>query len=322
MSYHPSISIIVPIYNAGEHFSPCMDSLLHQTFTDIEIICVVDCPTDGTDQLVKAYAAKDDRIVVVHNKTNLHVGESRNVGLRVARGQYVGFSDHDDLHELQMYERLFEATDGGYMDVVWGTIRYDDNGKIIVKYPPILPGGRFESMYAHYTSRYNVLVTTNLYRRDFLLQNNIWFEDTHVMRAEDMFFNLEVLGLCKMDRVKSLPEPFYTHLMTADGFGYTYAYNNTKKQLVLIDKSLRFLESIGADEEFVHRFIYLLTIRLYTGFRFEIREHGLLSALKMEKDLMQNNAMCRDLLRNTEIQPIPKTIPKTIFIKMLKYLSK
>lgn len=317
----PYVSIIMPVHNAGDSFAPCMDSLLNQTFTDIEIICVVDCPSDGTDQLVKAYAEKDERIVVVQNKTNLHVGESRNVGLRVARGQYVGFSDRDDLHEVQMYERLVEATDGGRMDVVWGTVRYDDNGKIIVKYPPVLPLGKLESIYAHYSSRYNVLVTTNLYRKDFLLQNNIWFEDTCVMRAEDLFFNLVVLGRCQLDRVKSQSEQLYTHLMTANGFGYTYAYNNTAKQLVLIDKTLRFLESIGAGEEFIHRFNYLLTLRLYTGFRFEIRENGLLNALKMEKELMQNNELCQHLLRNTEIQAVPRaTIPKTIFIKMLKFI--
>lgn len=323
MDVTPLISIVVPVYNAGSYLRPCMDSLIGQTYRNIEIICVVDCPTDGSDKVIEEYAARDSRIVIVYNENNLHVGESRNVGLKIAKGEYIGFSDHDDLHDSGMYERLMELSRGGQVDVVWSAIRYDDNGKNKVKYPPISPSGNKESMYLLYSISYNTLVTTNIYRKNFLLQNNIRFEDTRVMRAEDLFFNLLVLGYCKMECMESLKEPLYTHLMTEESFGYTYSYNNTTKQLVLIDKTLRFLESIGAGEEFIHRFNYLLTLRLYTGFRFEIRENGLLNALKMEKDLMQNNELCQHLLRNTEIQPVPKaTIPKTIFIKMLKFLSK
>ena len=323
MDATPVISIVVPVYNAGSYLRPCMDSLIGQTLHEIEIICVLDCPTDGSDRVIEEYAAKDNRIVVIRNEEQLHVGESRNVGLRAARGQYIGFSDHDDLHESVMYERLIELSKGEQVDVIWGAIRYDDNGNEKIKYPPISPNGNEESMYSLYSSCYNTLVTTNLYRKEFLLRNSVLFEDTRVMRAEDLFFNLKVLGCCKKDRMRSLNEPYYTHLMTEESFGYTYAYNNTAKQLVLIDKTLHFLESIEAGEEFIHRFNYLLTLRLYTGFRFEIRENGLLNALKMEKDLMQSNKLCQHLLRNTEIQPVPKaTIPKRVFIKMLVFLSK
>ena len=58
----PKVSIIVPIYNAGEYLTSCLDSLINQTLKEIEIICVLDCPTDGSDKIVKEFAEKDERI--------------------------------------------------------------------------------------------------------------------------------------------------------------------------------------------------------------------------------------------------------------------
>ena len=107
----PLVSIILPVYNAGEYLRPCLDTLINQTLRNIEIICVLDCPTDGSDKVVEEYAEKDHRIVVIRNEQNLHIGESRNAGIRAAKGEYIGFSDHDDPHELDMYEKLYIATE-------------------------------------------------------------------------------------------------------------------------------------------------------------------------------------------------------------------
>ena len=76
----PKVSIVVPVYNAGEYIKPCLDTLTKQTLHDIEIICVLDCPTDGTDKVVDAYAQQDDRIKVLKNEHNMNIGESRNRG--------------------------------------------------------------------------------------------------------------------------------------------------------------------------------------------------------------------------------------------------
>ena len=76
----PKVSIIVPVYNAGSYFSKLLDSLTGQTLKEIEIILVLDCPTDGSDRVAEEYAARDGRIVLVRNRENLHVGFSRNEG--------------------------------------------------------------------------------------------------------------------------------------------------------------------------------------------------------------------------------------------------
>jgi len=116
----PKVSVIVPVHNAGERITACLDTLVNQTLQEIEIILVLDCPTDGSDIVARKYAKNDERIIIVENKTNLHIGNSRNCGLAIARGEYVGFSDHDDYRELTMYEELYTYAQHSNSDVVLG----------------------------------------------------------------------------------------------------------------------------------------------------------------------------------------------------------
>ena len=100
------VSVIVPIYNAGENLVRCLDTIVNQTLKDIEIILVLDCPTDGSDVIAKNFAQQDSRIIILENTTNLHIGESRNRGIEIAKGEYLHFSDHDDYRELDMLEKI------------------------------------------------------------------------------------------------------------------------------------------------------------------------------------------------------------------------
>lgn len=103
------VSIVVPVYNAEKTIERTLNSLCGQTLREIEIICVLDKPTDNSVSLVKAMAEMDDRIVIIENDRNKGVAESRNVGMKHARGQYIGFSDNDDFQEKEMYEILYET---------------------------------------------------------------------------------------------------------------------------------------------------------------------------------------------------------------------
>ena len=80
----PKVSIIVPIYNAGKFLEKCLDTLVNQTLKDIEIILVLDCPTDGSDRIAREYTEKDPRIRLIVNEQNLNIGLSRNEGLKIA----------------------------------------------------------------------------------------------------------------------------------------------------------------------------------------------------------------------------------------------
>lgn len=102
-------SILVAIYNAGQTLPRCLDSLLSQTHTDLEIICIDDASTDRSASIVSDYASRDNRIVFLRNATNQGPAVARNKGLEVATGDIIGFLDSDDWYAPDTVARLVKV---------------------------------------------------------------------------------------------------------------------------------------------------------------------------------------------------------------------
>lgn len=102
----PKISVIIPLYNVEQYVRECLDSVVNQTFRDLEIICVNDGSTDGTLAILEEYAAKDSRIRVITQK-NEGQGEAKNVGLSAATGDYIQFVDSDDYLDLNACQTAY-----------------------------------------------------------------------------------------------------------------------------------------------------------------------------------------------------------------------
>ena len=120
------ISVIVPVYNVEPYLPQCLDSLIEQTFNDIEIICVNDGSTDGSLNVLNHYAAKDSRIKVI-DKPNGGVSSARNRGLDAAQGEYISFVDGDDWLKQNAYEEIISAVDKRNVDMaVFGYYEYLD----------------------------------------------------------------------------------------------------------------------------------------------------------------------------------------------------
>src|SRR5690625_786495 len=111
------ISIIVPVYNLERYLPKCIDSILAQTFTNFELILVNDESTDASGEICEKYASIDHRIKVIHKK-NGGVASSRNAGLEVAKGQYIGFVDKDDYINEYMFETLYNNAKTYSSDIV------------------------------------------------------------------------------------------------------------------------------------------------------------------------------------------------------------
>ena len=103
----PSISVIVPVYQAEAFLAACADSVLAQTFSDWELLLIDDGCTDGSPALCDALSARDSRIRVIHKERNAGVSEARNTGLREARGVSIAFLDADDALEPRALETLW-----------------------------------------------------------------------------------------------------------------------------------------------------------------------------------------------------------------------
>lgn len=117
------ISIIVPVYKVEEFLNRCIDSLISQTYKDLEIILVDDGSPDNCGSICDEYAAIDNRIKVIH-KTNGGLSSARNAGLKIAKGEYIAFVDSDDWVDPEMYEKLFELAQRYDADIVECGLRY------------------------------------------------------------------------------------------------------------------------------------------------------------------------------------------------------
>lgn len=112
----PEISVIVPVYNTEKYLDRCIRSIINQTFSDFELILVDDGSKDNSGFICDEWEKKDSRIKVIHQK-NAGAGAARNAGLRVAKGEYIGFVDSDDWIEPQMYEVMYNAIEKYSADV-------------------------------------------------------------------------------------------------------------------------------------------------------------------------------------------------------------
>lgn len=112
----PKVSMIIPAYNAENHISRCIDTVLAQTLEDVEIIVVDDGSTDYTPEIIDWYAATYENVIVIHQE-NGGAAAARNTGIRYANGEYIGFVDSDDMIRPNMVKRLYQSAQKNNCDI-------------------------------------------------------------------------------------------------------------------------------------------------------------------------------------------------------------
>lgn len=110
------ISVIVPVYNVEKYLERCLDSILRQTYTNLEILVIDDGSKDNSGKICDEYEAKDSRIKVIH-KINGGLSDARNAGLKIATGEYIGFVDSDDYIADDMFETLYNLSENNSADI-------------------------------------------------------------------------------------------------------------------------------------------------------------------------------------------------------------
>lgn len=113
-----NVSVIVPVYNVKKELRNCLNSLVNQTLKDIEIICVDDFSQDGSREILKEYAEKDNRIILVLHEKNLGTSQARKDGVSVSKGKYIMFADGDDFFELNACEAAYNAIEEKKTDIL------------------------------------------------------------------------------------------------------------------------------------------------------------------------------------------------------------
>lgn len=203
----PLITVIVPIYNIVEYLPRCVHSITAQTYDRLEIILVDDGSTDGTEILCDRLALEDSRIRVYHKK-NGGSSSARNIGLKLAGGEYIGFVDSDDYIEPDMYERLYQGIEQYRVTAAQiGRDETDEQGRRLpdICQPPAEPlvtesGEFFRELLLH---RGDCSFCTKLIRRD------MFPEDAFPEGRLNEDFHLLIRMLPKIGRLVSLPGQTY-----------------------------------------------------------------------------------------------------------------
>ncbi|CAM4467537.1 glycosyltransferase [Paenibacillus typhae] len=180
---YPQISIVVPIYNVEQYLERCMQSLVNQTYRNVEIILVNDGSTDGSSSICDKYENMDQRIQVIH-KLNGGLSDARNFGLKVSRGEYVLFVDSDDYIELDACEKLYNVIkqfSSDAPDLIIGNARkiHNDTTTYLMhkgtENYALLSGPNY-MLKELKTESLHMAVWLNLYRNEFLKKNNLEFK--------------------------------------------------------------------------------------------------------------------------------------------------
>lgn len=264
----PKVSIILPVHNAGIYLKKSLDTIVNQTLQEIEIIIILDCPTDGSDTIIYDYAKKDSRIKVIENKENLHVGLSRNKALEMATGEYIAFSDHDDWRELNMYELLLEKAKRDNLDMVLSTptMFYSEND-IQTTYLPQTTSYYIKNYlltdligwgnYSPLEQPAYCFIQFNLYKAEIIKRNHIRFVDTCKYSPEDVFFNIEFLFYA--EKIDILPGSLYYHRELMNSEGHGYSYKSWQKRIQGMEYMYRFLNENLIFKQFETNFYIYIT---------------------------------------------------------------
>lgn len=210
----PLISIIIPVYNVEKYLSVCLDSVLNQTYKDLEIILVNDGSTDNSGVICDLYARKDNRIKVLHTDNN-GVSSARNAGIECANGELICFIDSDDTVEENYIDSLVNTWVEDKSDLVICNIKDIYPNRIISKRKV---GSRLTGVFREdYWKLIDLLrvPVVKLYNKDIIQKYSIRFP-TYIHTAEDQILNFNYYS-----HVNS-----YSHV---DESLYNYFYRNNNR---------------------------------------------------------------------------------------------
>lgn len=203
-----SVSIIVPVYNVEEYINGSIQSILNQTYGNIEVVLVDDGSEDSSADICKAFAESDGR-VVYHRKQNAGVSSARNCGIELARGYYVMFVDSDDTVKPDCVERLVESIEEAQADLcICGYDVLTDSGKTSIPAPDDTLTGKVnitEYFSEHFLKGVTSSVCAKLYKKDLISSGF----DTDITMGEDILFNLEYFR--SISKCRLIPDCLYMY---------------------------------------------------------------------------------------------------------------
>ena len=229
------LSIIVPVYNVLPYIRKCLDSLLAQTIGDFEIILIDDGSTDGTADVLREYAEKSPEKILLTRVENGGQGRARNIGMELARGEFLGFIDSDDWIAPDMYKKLYDKSQLTGADVV------------VCEWLAVYPDGKEEKLPACVQEHWLAAAgsaSNKIFRRELVgdtrFPSGLWYED----------FYFSTMLMLKANAIEYVLESLYMYRQSPAS---TMRNNNSAKNLdllVILDMLADYMLKNGFKDEF------------------------------------------------------------------------
>lgn len=216
----PTVSVLIPVYNAERYLERCLDSIIDQDYPHVEVVAVDDGSKDGSASILAAYQERYPQVVRVHRQENAGVAAARNKAIELARGSYLMFSDNDDYLEPGAIAELVDEALEARADVVCaGFQRPDEQGKIVSKMvpDPLTEWAPYEVSAAW----------AKLFRTDFVREHDLSFLPTNI--GEDIYFTLPAVSLSR--RTAVLPKVVYNWFYNTESVSNTLHKTSSGLQL-------------------------------------------------------------------------------------------
>lgn len=215
------VSVVIPVYKKEKYLTECIESILHQTFSNFELICINDCSPDGSQRILEELKKNDNRIKVINNEKNEGAAYSRNIGIANAVGEYIIILDADDIYNENLLLLAYKKCKKEKLDIVlFDYKKYNELSGKEMRYTMPLPIKRkcASKVFSNYDiERFSFQLCPTgpwikMYRRGFLLQNNIYFQS--LSNSNDVFFSK--IAFIKGTRIGYLEECLVKYRVNAE----------------------------------------------------------------------------------------------------------
>ncbi|MBU5680983.1 glycosyltransferase family 2 protein [Blautia sp. MSJ-9] len=228
MNDFPELSVIIPVYNVQSELRTCLDSVINQSYLNMEIIVINDASTDGSAHIIEEYAAKYQLIKPVFLQHNIGVGDVRNQGIALAKGRYVGFVDSDDWIDMDFYQNLVASIKSNDSDIAVCGVKTEYNNslnyQLRYKYnSENCITGEYALKLLTKSENYGCFITpivnNKVYNADFLKNTNIRFNSARSF--QDDFFSF--FAILRSKRISLVTDTYYHYYQRQSSTTHTFS---------------------------------------------------------------------------------------------------
>ena len=320
------ISIIVPVFNVEKYLERCVDSLLNQTYKELEIILVDDCSTDNSPVLCDELAKRDERIKVIHKQNNEGAGCARNTGLDIASGDYIMFLDSDDYLDLKTCCSVKAALEDNNADICCFLCANIYSNQVVKNNPfesmqvfegEEIPSKLLASCIApKENSTKNEIglglsANMGIYKARQINENNIRFYSEREYLNEDVLFKIELFK--SAEKIVVLPDNFYNYFHNSGTLSTGYNENRFEDSIKMLKKANELCKDYNCDELDKRNSRYFM-INTLVSIKQEVAASNI-KALKKIKSICNNETM-QEVLCSYPVFAMPKA--QKLFFMLIK----